>query len=513
MTYGLSVELLGLWVIDFMGENMNKQRESKGLIEFIKAHRDKERASFHMPGHKGKAFFKENGYEDFVDLMIDGDLTEIEGADNLFKAESILREIMNRYKAMYTAKQAFMLVGGSSAGILASVLSVISKGDTLIMASNCHKSVYNALMLSGGKAVFVAPEALKDYGLAGEVSASRIEEALIKNPEAKAVLITSPNYYGVCSDIKKISEIVHKHGKILIVDEAHGAHLAFMDKIMPSSDKGRNESSKVQKLAAEASGADIVILSTHKTLASFTQTAILLVCSDRVDVDTFANNLQILQSSSPSYILMASLDMNARIIEEAGTTLFTKWQSDLDYAYGRLRKIQGLELLETELLDRTKLVFGLREIGISGYELDALLRERGIFCELSDSRFVMAMSGIGSKRKDYELLISVLSEIAEGACESGRKRVSREDDEIVLMDELYRHGEIFDVPSETERLALRECEGKISAQALIPYPPGIPIVVPGEHIDAEKIKVLEKLYKDGVSVIGLDENGKILCGR
>ena len=167
------------------------------------------------------------------------------------------------------------------------------------MASNCHKSVYNALMLSGGKAVFVAPETLKDYGLAGEVSASRIEEALIKHPEAKAVLITSPNYYGVCSDIEKISEIVHAHGKILIVDEAHGAHLAFMDKIAPSRGDIKNQHSKAQKLAAEASGADIAILSTHKTLASFTQTAILLVCSDRVDVDTIANNLQILQSSSP----------------------------------------------------------------------------------------------------------------------------------------------------------------------------------------------------------------------
>jgi len=503
MTYGLSVELLGLWVIDFMGEKMDKQRESKGLIEFIKAHRDSERASFHMPGHKGKAFFKENGYEDFVDLMIDGDLTEIEGADNLFKAESILRKTMNRYKAMYTAKQAFMLVGGSSAGILASALSIISKGDTLIMASNCHKSVYNALMLSGGKAVFVAPETLKDYGLAGEVSASRIEEALIKHPEAKAVLITSPNYYGVCSDIEKISEIVHAHGKILIVD----------DKIAPSRGDIKNQHSKAQKLAAEASGADIAILSTHKTLASFTQTAILLVCSDRVDVDTIANNLQILQSSSPSYILMASLDLNARIIEEYGDALFKEWQADLDYAYEELRKIQGLELLEMELLDRTKLVFGLREIGISGYELDALLRERGIFCELSDSRFVMAMSGIGSKRKDYELLISALNEIAEEARESGRNSASREDDEIVLMDELYRHGEIFDVPSETERLVARESEGKISAQALIPYPPGIPIIVPGERIDSEKIRVLEKLHKDGVSVIGLDGNGKILCGR
>ena len=125
----------------------------------------------------------------------------------------------------------------------------------------------------------------------------------------------------------------------------------------------------------------------------------------------------------------------------------------------------------------------------------------------------MAMSGIGSKRKDYELLISALNEIAEQACESGRSSARREEDEIVLMDELYRHGEISDVPSETERLVARECEGKISAQALIPYPPGIPIIVPGERIDSEKIRVLEKLYKDGVSVIGLDENGKILCGR
>ena len=486
---------------------MDKQNETKGpgLIEFIKAHQDRERASFHMPGHKGKAFFTKNGYADFTDLMIDGDLTEIEGADNLFKAEGILRETMNRYKTMYGAKQAFMLVGGSSAGIMASVMSLISRGDTLIMASNCHKSVYNALMLSKGKAVFVAPEILDEYGIASEISADSIAEALEKQAEAKAVIITSPNYYGVCSDIDKIAEIVHAQGKILIVDEAHGAHLTFMDGHADSSIDGEKFQGYVARsLAAENRGADIVVISTHKTLASFTQTAILLVCSDRVDVDAIANNLQILQSSSPSYILMASLDMNARIIEEHGRKLFDKWQADLDYVYEELRKINGLELLDMPLMDRTKLVFSFHNLGISGYELDGLLREKGIFCELSDSRFVM----------DYEILISELRKIAdEKACEDLDTCVKPKKDNKALMEELYRHEKIFDVPTESEWLKPSECEGRISVRAVIPYPPGIPIIVPGERIDTRKLNVIERLLKDGISMIGLNEDDKILCGR
>ena len=476
---------------------MDKQNETKGpgLIEFIKAHRDRERVSFHMPGHKGKAFFTKNGYADFTDLMIDGDLTEIEGADNLFKAEGILRETMDRYKTMYGAKQAFMLVGGSSAGIMASVMSLISRGDTLIMASNCHKSVYNALMLSGGKAVFVEPEMLDEYGIASEISADSIAEALEKQAEAKAVIITSPNYYGVCSDIDKIAETVHAQGKILIVDEAHGAHLSFMDEYADSSfDGGKFQGCKVRSLAAENRGADIVVISTHKTLASFTQTSILLVCTDRVDVDTIANNLQILQSSSPSYILMASLDMN--------------------YVYEELRKINGLELLEMPLMDRTKLVFSFHDLGISGYELDGLLREKGIFCELSDSRFVMAMTGIGSERSDYEILISELRKIAdEKTCEGLDMCVKPKKDNKALMEELYRHEKIFDVPTESEWIKPSECEGRISVRAVIPYPPGIPIIVPGERIDARKLNVIERLLKDGVSMIGLNEDDKILCGR
>jgi Arginine/lysine/ornithine decarboxylases len=496
---------------------MDKQNETKGpgLIEFIKAHQNRERASFHMPGHKGKAFFTKNGYADFTDLMIDGDLTEIEGADNLFKAEGILRETMDRYKTMYGAKQTFMLVGGSSAGIMASVVSLISRGDTLIMASNCHKSVYNALMLSEGKAIFVAPEMLDEYGIVSEISADSIAEALEKQAEAKAVIITSPNYYGVCSDIDRIAETVHAKGKILIVDEAHGAHLAFMDEYADSSFDGEKlQGGTVRSLAAENRGADIVVISTHKTLASFTQTAILLVCSDRVDVDAIANNLQILQSSSPSYILMASLDMNARIIEEHGRKLFDKWQADLDYVYEELRKINGLELLDMPLMDRTKLVFSFYNLGISGYELDGLLREKGIFCELSDSRFVMAMTGIGSERSDYEILISELRKIAdEKACEDLDMCVKPKKDNKALMEELYRHEKIFDVPTESEWLKPSECEGRISVRAVIPYPPGIPIIVPGERIDARKLNVIERLLKDGISMIGLNEDDKILCGR
>ena len=186
----------------------------------------------------------------------------------------------------------------------------------------------------------------------------------------------------------------------------------------------------------------------------------------------------------------------------------------MDYVYEELRKINGLELLDMPLMDRTKLVFSFYNLGISGYELDGLLREKGIFCELSDSRFVMAMTGIGSERSDYEILISALRKIAdEKACEDLDMCVKPKKDNKALMKELYRHEKIFDVPTESEWLKPSECEGRISVRAVIPYPPGIPIIVPGERIDARKLNVIERLLKDGVSMIGLNEDDKILCGR
>ena len=493
MTYGLSVELLGLWVIDFMGEKMDKQRESKGLIEFIKAHRDMERASFHMPGHKGKDFFKENGYEDFVDLMIDGDLTEIEGADNLFKAESILREIMNRYKAMYTAKHAFMLVGGSSAGILASVLSVISKGDTLIMASNCHKSVYNALMLSGGKAAFVAPETLKDYGLAGEVSASRIEEALIKNPDAKAVLITSPNYYGVCSDIEKISEIVHAHGKILIVDEAHGAHLHFTDKL---------------PISAMDAGADMAAVSMHKSGGSLTQSSLLLI-GEQMNPEYVRQIINLTQSTSASYLLMASLDISRRNLALRGKESFEKVIELSEYARREINAIGGYYAYSKELIDGvsvcdfdvTKLSVYTQGIGLTGIEVYDLLRdEYDIQIEFGDIGNILAYISIGDRIQDIERLVGALADIKRLYSRDGKDLIAGEyiQPELVLSPQ-----EAF--YSERKSLTLDESVGQVCGEFVMCYPPGIPILAPGERITREIVDYIQFAKERGCSLQGTED--------
>lgn len=494
--------------------------KSKSLMDFMTEHKALERVSFHMPGHKGKDFFEANGYGEQIENLVNGDITEIHGADNLFMPEGVLRNLMNRYKTIYGVKEAFLLVGGSSAGIIATILSLISKDETLIMASNCHKSVYNAVLLSGGRASFVTPEVISGFGIAGEVKAESVKRAMDANPHAKAVLITSPNYYGVCSDIKAIAETVHSQGKILIVDEAHGAHLKLMDCL------GQNCSGI--HLAAESAGADVVITSTHKTMASFTQTALALVCSDRVSADSIADKLQMIESSSPSYILMKSLEINAELMEKKSEQLIKSWSDDIEYVYGELKKIKGLDFFDYGLHDRTKLVMSFSRLGVSGYKLDELLRDRGIFVELADMKSVVAMSGIGNRRCDYEALISALSEISGKMLKSQDSKMTCNNDAAdmflscvyepggniagISSKELYSHKEITDIPREVRRIALAESANKVSSRALIPYPPGIPVIVPGECISELKVKYLSELREKGVTVIGVDESGTIMCG-
>ena len=202
------------------------------------------------------------------------DITEIPGADNLFQAEGIIEETAEKYRELYAVIKSFLLINGTSGGIIASILASVPPGKKLVMARNCHKSVFNALSLGNISPVYLYPSIIDKYGISGAVSPEAVAEALDSEPDAEAVILPSPNYYGICSDIRAVAEEVHRRGKVLIADQAHGAHLRFFsrfeDGFLPPS--------------AEESGADIVINSTHKTLASFTQSAVLNVCSDRVDL-------------------------------------------------------------------------------------------------------------------------------------------------------------------------------------------------------------------------------------
>jgi lysine decarboxylase len=226
-----------------------------GLTKFLLRHVAISPISFHMPGHKGRAIYEKYGYEDFMNSFVDCDITEIPGADNLFQMESVIKEVADKYVELYGVKASYPLINGTSGGLIAGVLASVKKGGKLIMARNCHKSVFNALMLGDISPVYAYPSMIEEYGISGAIKPEEIERCLEENPDAEAVILPSPNYYGICSDIEAIAEVVHRHNKVLIVDQAHGAHLKFI-KNMPK--------------AAEDCGADIIVNSTHKTLASLT---------------------------------------------------------------------------------------------------------------------------------------------------------------------------------------------------------------------------------------------------
>lgn len=470
------------------------------ITKFLLNHAKEDNVSFHMPGHKGSRIYRENGYDDFLNMMVDMDVTEIPGADNLFQTEGIIKATMGRYAESYDAQKSYLLINGSSAGIIASMMATCEEGDSIIMARNCHKSAFNGLVLGRIKPVYAYPQKVDGYGISGEIKVEEIERCLKEKPNAKAVILPSPNYYGICSDIEKIANLVHGHGKILIVDQAHGAHLKMFSKMCASSGLPKS---------AEEQGADLVINSTHKTLASFTQSAILNVMTDRVDFGQIEDKLQQLESTSPSYMLMAGLDVNADLMEKHGQRLLEEWLNNLEFFYDEAQKIKGLKVLRPENLDFTKINI---DMGIDGLRLEELLMKRGIYSELVTGNILMCMTGIGNTRRDFERLLSALSEIAEEL-----------EDNLAHREGLAVHGlhdsEIFakrldmaEIPKAKEMVAIEEAEGRVCASSIIPYPPGIPIVCPGEILEGDVLRYVKELRMQGEKVMGVDDEMRVCVG-
>lgn len=467
-----------------------------GIRQFLAEHAALEPVSFHMPGHKGSRIYRENGYGDFLDIIMDCDITEIPGADNLFQTESIIAQTMEKYRQLYDVKKSYLLVNGSSGGLISAVLATVSRGGKLVMARNCHKSIFNALPLGDITPVYAYPQTIEEYGVLGGISAEEIAKCLDENPESEAVLVPSPNYYGICSDIKTIAEEVHRRGKILIVDQAHGAHLKFFSKY------GAGDFPK----AAEEQGADIVINSIHKTLASWTQSALLNVCTERVDLNILEDKLQTLESSSPSYPMMATLDISADLLLEKGMNLMCAWAENLDFFYEEAKKIPGLVIMEEASLDRTKMNIDMSAYGINGNELEELLMEKGVFLELVTGNIIMCMSGIGNRRCDYERLIEGLKAIAAERKLSGKHRMQQPE---ALTEKLER----TELPKEKLYVPIAEAAGRVCATSIIPYPPGVPIACPGEILTAEVLEYVKARRAADEKVIGITADGKVAVGK
>lgn len=457
-------------------------------------HKQENPVSFHMPGHKGRTvLYKKYGYTDFVKGMFGNDITEIPGADALQQPQSCIREVMDNYADLYDVKHTELLVNGSSAGLMAAVLTAVPRGGKLIMGRNSHKSIFGAVRLGGIEPVYVRPEIHPEYELQGAITAKSIRKALEENSDASAVLVTSPNYYGVLSDIGEIADVVHSFGKVLIVDQAHGAHLKFFD-------EGARK-----KTAAENLGADIVVDSTHKTLLTFTGSAILNVCSDAVDIDDLADNLRMLQTTSPSYLMMGALDINEKILRAGGRELIEIWKSDLRYFYSKAMEIPGVELIMGKNLDLTKINITMIKMGLNGKALEKELRRRNIWVEMVHGDYVMLMTGLGNMRFDYDAALGALVEISMKYGISGAERPSH--DAMTSFDLEY-----VGVPVKKERISLFNAEGRVVYDEITPYPPGVPVACPGEVLTYEVIKFLDRQIKLGETVLGVDEEGCINVG-
>lgn len=448
---------------------------------------------FHMPGHKRLCMDEWNPYE--------LDITEIEGFDNLHQAREILLDVQKKAATIYGAKETFYLVNGSTCGILAAISATTSMQGKILVARNCHKSVYNAIFLRELEAVYVYPE-ITSMGIQGQVTAEAIEKQLELHPNVEAVLVTSPTYDGILSDVKAIAEVVHAHNIPLIVDGAHGAHLGFVLEFPENP---------------ITQGADVVIESVHKTLPAFTQTALLHVCSNRVSAQQIKKYLGIYESSSPSYLLMAGIDRCVEYLEERGKEDLLKLADNLKDFYQKTKSLKNIKVLypqdltkeEAYAFDYSKIIIFSTKQQVSGKELYKLLLEKyHLQMEMVSGQYVLALCSVMDQKTGFDRLAEALIEIDKSDTFLNTKDIAWRKNTIYRKQNqflpIYKAEEM-----EKTDVELEEAIGKASGEYVYLYPPGIPVIVPGEEITEELIQDIRECEGKGLTLEGLPGKNRI----
>ena len=450
------------------------------LYSRLKEYHQRNTVRMHMPGHKQK------GESDPLWQGIHSlDVTEIRGMDDLHAPEGILKEAMARAARLWGAEESFFLVGSATAGILAAVSCVLgTSGKEVLLARNCHKSVYHACELMAAEPHYLLPAWEEESGTFGAVTAEAVREALERYPATVLVVLTSPTYEGVLSDVAGIARVCREKGAVLLVDEAHGAHL---------------ELHGVFAGGAVKAGADLVVQSLHKTLPALTQCALLHRGSDRVDGAALRRRLQMLQTSSPSYLLMASMDRCVRRMESEGETLLSSWRDSVRSLREGAASLRNIALFSPASggFDPTKITLHSLDPSCSGKELARRLEERGVVAEMSLWQNCLLYTGAMTDREDARRTLDALRRI-DGTMQRGELLP------VSYCSALPKAKESFSraLALPTEEIPLREAAGRICADYLWAYPPGIPLLCPGEVAEPEVLFTLESLAAGG---------GRLLC--
>ena len=444
---------------------------------------------FDVPGHK-----RGKGNPELTEFLgekcVGIDVNSMKPLDNLCHPTSVIKEAEELAAEAFGAAHAFFMVGGTTSSVQAMILSNVKKGDKIILPRNVHQSVINSLVLCGAVPVYVNPSTNKRLGIALGMSVKDVAKVIEENPTAKAILINNPTYYGICSDLKQITDMAHRHGIKVLVDEAHGTHFYF----------GKN-----MPMSAMAAGADMAAVSMHKSGGSLTQSSILL-CGKDMNEHYVRQIINLTQTTSGSYLLLSSLDISRRNLALRGEQIFKKVQDFSQYARDEINAIGDYYAYSKELIngdsifdfDTTKLSVNTLGVGLAGIEVYDILRdEYGIQIEFGDLGNILAYMSVGDKTKNIERLISALGEI---------RRLYKKDGSDMLESE-YINPVVAMSPqtafyADKQSLPIDECAGKVCTEFVMCYPPGIPILAPGEMITKEIIEYIKYAKAKGCLLTG-----------
>ena len=455
------------------------------IVDKLEQLRDEDIISFHVPGHKMGKIFDKLGYNNILEKIYTLDTTEIEGTDNLHNAKEVIKQSQERASRVFNSDKTIYLVNGSTCGIQAAIMSTCPPKSKIIVNRDCHQSVINSCILGDITPVYIDSEICRETNILKGINYSKAKEIIDNNLDAKAIILTYPTYYGETYNLRDICNYAHYKDMIVIVDEAHGAHLELSDRLPKS---------------AINLGADIVIQSTHKTLPSFTQSSMVHIKGNRVDYNKLLSILRIIESSSPSYLFMSSLELAVDIYEKHGKELMESLLNNIDKFKDKFKSNHDVYIYNE--MDKTKIFISLKNIGMTGYELDEILRsEYKMQCELSNHYGVLLICTIGNEEEDFICLETALKDILnkyknKGSIEDTDYPVSIPKMKLTPREAFYK---------EKKRVKLKDSIGKISGEYIIPYPPGISLISPGEIISEEIITYIHQGIKNGMIVSGIKD--------
>ena len=468
---------------------MNRNRDTSPIAEAMRRYSEDGALAFHTPGHKQglgahsllKELITAEGLRREVSLM--------EELDDLHDPRTCIKEAQEMAAELWNADEAFFMVNGTTSAVQAMIMATLKPDDVVLVPRNAHRCVMSGLILSGARPVYLMPETDSRFGISLNLTVETVRNAIEEYPQAKALIIVSPNYYGVAADLSAIASLLHKRGMLLLVDEAHGAHLRFSDKL---------------PISAIDAGADLVAQSTHKLLGSLTQTSMLMVKSDLIDIEHVKRTVSLLQSTSPNYLLLASLDIARLQMQESGRELLERAIKLSERLRDSISQIDGLQTfndVEGFELDSTKVTVNVSGLGLTGIEAEQILRHQyKVQCELSDVNNLLFLITFADTNDEIERLISSLQSLSDH-----QRRMNID----------IKSYPAFKIPNTISKLTPREAfyslktavnidsaVNRICAEEVTFYPPGIPILQPGELITAEIVEYIKANKNIGRRLIG-----------